>query len=1570
MSTLKIIFLALSLGTIIVHASPTCITVSSNTRNCTVDIIENIPSGTLVFNADGYFSNQFQILFVAQSPYVNLFNDNFQTIGNKIYTSGDFDRETMVQQMTAPFPVSLVVNIIGLPSQDTIKLLIRIIDINDNIPIFQIGTNFYEGGDTYHLFIFDSPSINTILNVKLVDYDEGINGTCLVTLKQTTPPTFNMSIKYIGNHPFVIEIFPIVPLNHEIKDSYTFQLNAFEGITNPASAVLNVNVTVLDANNNTPIFIYTKDTGLTVFNISIEESDVNSTLGCYSQLIAEDPDQGVNGIVSYSVVSPSSDFEIYTNLQNNVCLRNLVNIDRERNQSLTIVIKAQDNGVVPRSSELTIIVTVLNKNDNKPTVYPPSPRCISVNSNTRNCTVDIIENIPSGTLVFNADDYFSNQFQILFVAQSPYVNLFNDNFQTIGNKIYTSGDFDRETMVQQMTAPFPVSLVVNIIGLPSQDTIKLLIRIIDINDNIPIFQIGTNFYEGGDTYHLFIFDSPSINTILNVKLVDYDEGINGTSVVTLKQTTPPTFNMSIKYIGNHPFVIEIFPIVPLNHEIKDSYTFQLNAFEGITNPASAVLNVNVTVLDANNNTPIFIYTKDTGLTVFNISIEESDVNSTLGCYSQLIAEDPDQGVNGIVSYSVVSPSSDFEIYTNLQNNVCLRNLVNIDRERNQSLTIVIKAQDNGVVPRSSELTIIVTVLNKNDNKPTVYPPSPRCISVNSNTQNCTVYIIENIPSGTLVFNADDYFSNQFQILFVAQSPYVNLFNDNFQTIGNKIYTSGDFDRETMVQQMTAPFPVSLVVNIIGLPSQDTIKLLIRIIDINDNIPIFQIGTNFYEGGDTYHLFIFDSPSINTILNVKLVDYDEGINGTCLVTLKQTDQAAFNMSIKYIGNHPFVIEIFPIVPLNHEIKDSYTFQLNAFEGITNPASAVLNVNVTVLDANNNTPIFIYTKDTGLTVFNISIEESDVNSTLGCYSQLIAEDPDQGVNGIVSYSVISPSSDFGIYTNLQNNVCLRNLVNIDRERNQSLTIVIKAQDNGVVPRSSELTIIVTVLDKNDNKPTVHPPSPRCILVSSNTRKCTVDIIENIPSGTLVFNTDDYFSDQFQILIFPESPYISLFNDNFQSIGNKIYTSGDFDRETMVQWIAAPFPVSLIVRIVGLPSQYTIILLIRVIDINDNMPKFQIGTNINEGGDSMATNHPIPENATNGTIVVTFNASDPDEGNNGRVSFQIHVSNSSSDFPFALNSTSGELYVNGRLDADKEPTTYQCTITAKDKGTQPKSAMVMVTITVTGVNDNPPIIIKVKNITDSVSEGFQSPVAYLKSLKVTDYDVPAAGIDYKFISGGKYFEIDQTFIEVGKYVLKPRNNAIIDREKTPEIFVSLLFSDNGNPPLFTWYNTTIIILDINDNPPIFENTSYMFNVSHDASVNSDVGSVLAVDADSGENAIVAYNLTNNTYFEITSNGVIHVARSLAGVGVSTHYFTVIAYNPNNQAMNESVSVEITILYDTEPTSSNNLLIFAGISGSVVVLLFIAIVIVAMIICLLCICKYRYKNKEIDKAIVMKEC
>ena len=763
----------------------------------------------------------------------------------------------------------------------------------------------------------------------------------------------------------------------------------------------------------------------------------------------------------------------------------------------------------------------------------------------------------------------------------------------------------------------------------------------------------------------------------------------------------------------------------------------------------------------------------------------------------------------------------------------------------------------------------------------------------------------------------------------------------------------------------------------------------------------------------------------------VLGYISDINDTTLLNILNQGNIQYTVSTGAKINISSNGTITTAISLDREMDGCFPQQIK----VNGAEEYTFTIIVQVLDVNDNPPEFIYTKDTGLTVFNISVQESNVNSTLGCYNQLIAEDPDEGVNGTVSYSVLSPLSDFKIFINSQDNVCLQNLVNIDREKNKTITVIIKAQDNGIVPMSSELTLFLTVLDENDNKPMFLSPN---------------------------------------------------------------------------------------------------------------------------------TNPNIPENATIGTIIVTFEASDPDEGNNGKVFFELDISDPNSDFPFALNSTSGELYVNGHLDADNDPTSYDCTITAKDKGTQPRSTTITITITVTGINDNPPIVKIVANLTDSISEGFQSSATNLKYLKVTDSDVPAMAINYAFISGGKYFELEKIDI-VDLLLLKPRNVSI-DREKTPEIFVAIQFSDNGSPPLFNWYNTTITILDINDNPPhlsktnfiveenwpngiaitqlqyffedpdngnngtmgdieqlsdnkfitihetgavfgimldrevtdftsieirlfdkgipplnstitlnftildkndnspmfiglpdhfnifenqpigtvvgqvhandsdieyngtvryqlddqqtffnisadtgviaslisfdhenqsayyvtivasdmgtpslrtdvtisinitdvndnppIFENTSYIFSVSHDASVNSVVGSVLAVDADSGENAIVAYNLTNKTYFEITSNGVITISQSLAAVGVSTHYFKVIAYNPNNHTMNGSASVEITTYVNTEPTSFNELLLLTGISGSFFVLLFIAIAIVGIMICLVRYYKRRCQTRDL---------
>lgn len=63
-------------------------------------------------------------------------------------------------------------------------------------------------------------------------------------------------------------------------------------------------------------------------------------------------------------------------------------------------------------------------------------------------------------------------------------------------------------------------------------------------------------------------------------------------------------------------------------------------------------------------------------------------------------------------------------------------------------------------------------------------------------------------------------------------------------------------------------------------------------------------------------------------------------------------------------------------------------------------------------------------------------------------------------------------------------------------------------------------------------------------------------------------------------------------------------------------------------------------------------------------------------------------------------------------------------------------------------------------------------------------------------------------------------------------------------------------------------ITIRDENDNPPRFQLTQYLKTIREDLEVGKTVLSVLAEDSDSGDNAVVTYEL-DNPYFEIKKVG-----------------------------------------------------------------------------------------------------
>lgn len=85
-----------------------------------------------------------------------------------------------------------------------------------------------------------------------------------------------------------------------------------------------------------------------------------------------------------------------------------------------------------------------------------------------------------------------------------------------------------------------------------------------------------------------------------------------------------------------------------------------------------------------------------------------------------------------------------------------------------------------------------------------------------------------------------------------------------------------------------------------------------------------------------------------------------------------------------------------------------------------------------------------------------------------------------------------------------------------------------------------------------------------------------------------------------------------------------------------------------------------------------------------------------------------------------------------------------------------------------------------------------------------------------------------------------------------------ATLDRESIPSYSFDIIAKDNGSPRKNTTVTVNVKVLDENDNEPQFDQLSYAFNVSEDASPNTEVGRVLAQDKDEGLSGEVVYSIT----------------------------------------------------------------------------------------------------------------
>ncbi|XP_035288685.1 protocadherin beta-16-like isoform X16 [Anguilla anguilla] len=510
---------------------------------------------------------------------------------------------------------------------------------------------------------------------------------------------------------------------------------------------------------------------------------------------------------------------------------------------------------------------------------------------------------------------------------------------------------------------------------------------------------------------------------------------------------------------------------------------------------------------------------------------------------------------------------------------------------------------------------------------------------------------------------------------------------------------------------------------------------------------------------------------------------------------------------------------------------------------------------IQDINDNSPQFPNE------VIKLEIRESADKGARFLLDQ--AHDADIGQNAVQSYTLqrnehfalaIHTNTDGGRYGEL---VLKKEL---DREEQKEVTLLLTAADGGSPQRSATVVIHVTVLDANDNIP----------VFSQSVYK--VSLPENSPLGAVVLrvsatDADEGANGQVTYEFSGISTRAKRMFGITREIGEiKVIGSIDFEEESYYEMQIQAKDGS------GSASNAKVI--IEITDVNDNAPVIFLNS----------LNSPIPESALPGTEVGIINVQDKDSGANRQVRCSIQQN-----VPFKLTPSIKNYYslvTTGELDRELV-TDYNITITATDEGSPPLSSSETVQLSVSDVNDNPPVFDE-QSYSASVAEN-NKPGSSVLSVSARDPDWRQNGtVFYSLLSG------EISGVPVSSFLSINGDTGVIhavrsfDYEQLRSFKVLVVARDNGSPPLSSNVTVNVLITDENDNSPQIlypapTGNSFMTEmVPKAAHAGSLVSKVIAVDADSGQNAWLSYQIVKSTdpgLFTIgVHSGEIRVQRDIS--------------------------------------------------------------------------------------------
>ncbi|KAL9863596.1 protocadherin Fat 4-like [Geothlypis trichas] len=1365
---------------------------------------------------------------------------------------------------------------------DYATVFIRVTDVNDNSPVFG-ATN------TTIAIMENMPAGTNVTSVSATDVDEGFNGLVVYSLKGGEG---KMDIDSSGF------IFLQKMLDREEQGFYNLTVIARDQGQPARSAALDLNIVIDDKNDNAPLFSSSR------YEVKVpEDQELGSVL---LNLSATDRDAGPNALVTYRVTeqrpqTPSPAFLVNSSTGQ---LSLSWQLDYETTKEFEVKVQASDGGQPTLSNETLVVVYVEDVNDNPPefsqAVYD----------------VSVFENHLKGSPVytFNVSDKDEAGFsQGYFVFSSTSFTVEFPGTLSLRNDT----ELDRETTPAFTLQVWAVDNVTN--GLNSSALFH--ITVLDVNDNNPEFQNLPYSFEALEGEYTL----NNATRVGHVTATDLDEGENARI----------TYYLSAED-GDNPYSIQqdgtILVTGSVDRESKDKYELLLLASDNGVPLRQNFTHVSIRVLDVNDNPPQFTRAQYSA----SIPVAAAKEGQSVLAVS---ATDPDLGNNAAISYSLLNRSDDFHINDGTGEITLSNNLEHITADTVVTLTVV--ATDHGVPQLTTSASVTLYLLVDDPSFGLAFESSSYEFSLEEDkAPGSAVGSVQALSGSTDV-----------QVGYSLKSHW-----DKF-SIGDQgdIVALVRLDREEgdlysiLVQAVDSLVP----------PNTAVALVTVRVEDINDNSPVFSAWIQT-------HLSAPENATALDLGTFSATDLDAGDNALISYSLQDDFAGTFHINSS-------TGKLMTTKPLDREVMDSYEFKIIATDSGKPARSASLVLSISVEDVNDNPPVLPQKS------YSVTVRENEPPHVI---LSAAATDADIGYNAIIHYTITGETTSFHVgelsgdiatlqpldyESQSQYKFILKAFNPAEPHLQDTANITVTVEDVNeegpvfdqpsyhkiLLDNSTAGTLVVDINARDEGKgydegifynisggnsedlfslssstgelrltrdlstqtaPLYHslnvtatdsglPPLAASVKVSVVVAPMDVSfpvfleeayhpapLSEQSPPETFVVEVRAWYK-------LPVDYSISSGDEKGYFI---IHPSSGVVRTSKILKLE-DFPVNFKVRATDSSNAAIfneVEVKVEVIDENNFPPVFP----------SSLLEERLPEHSP-ATQIVQLKAQDSDTGRNGFLTYGIL---NGQGLKFRINETTGILYSTAPFDYEEEPTEYQVVVYAEDDGIpEKKRGYCTVVIKITDINDWPPVFDPVPDF--SVQENV--PVGFIVG-KITASDRDTG--DNAFIlynltgEGENIFEIDAI-----QGIIKIRNSP--DYETMNKYNLTVTAVNNKSAPFYqAAIPVRVAVVDVNDNAPVFAQSSYSAAMDMVNPVGAPVLTVSATDRDQGHNGLIEYYIlpdaTVSPFFliEDLSEGKIITTGNLSRSGEM--HLTVMAKDKGSPPLNGTAVVTLSV-FDNRP-------------------------------------------------------